>query len=470
MKRIFVIFILLTVSVFGQNTYTSNYWFTKIAAGTLNYADTANHNWTRVDSVIKSHWTIADSIRADLYTEHEYDGKHKSEVITWDNLATTAKSNMVQTSGNQNIAGLKTFIGGIGFGTSSRFLLGTYDTYNAQGELYRTGTPGADLITFFYGAGASYKDTIATHRYIRNNLASLANFVDLTSSQNIGGTKLITGKLGFSGAGILQIPTEIYTETQYALCGNSDMMFYYYSKYDYDSLLSYRLLRNYLNGYMTNSITPYTNDVYSLGTSTKRFRSIYGNYIVADTFVVSKIFSPIADTMEIVSGVLKINGQRLASYSTEGGLQLGEREKTLGAVYTDSLISDASLQISALGTGGNGVIELEAEAIYVNGQFHKEVQNVTITTTTFPTVTKSLVHMESDVNVTISTIPEPPVNKEGFILTIVMTGGAGFVTLSDNVDNLRLAGDFDMGLTDAISLMWYTGGEYWIEISRSNNN
>lgn len=411
MKKIFLIISLVSFLGYGQwakpSGYTTNYGYRLYSQGAKPGNDSLNQNWIDIDTTIK---VVYDSAQA--------------KVNRWT---------------NQTVAGIKTFS----------------DSLILSGNVNHKGIS---------------IDTIASRSWARDSLPTISGYVDLFNSQTVAGVKTLTGKLKFSGAGILQIPTEIYAENQYALCGNSNMMFYYYGKYDYDSLLSYRLLRNYLNGYMTNSITPYTNDVYSLGTSTKRFRSIYGNYIVADTFVVSKIFSPIADTMEIVSGVLKINGHRLASYSTEGGLQIGEREKTLGAVYTDSLISDASLQISALGTGGNGVIALNAEMIGVNGQFHKEVQNVTITTTTFPTVTKSLVHMESDVNVTISTIPRPSFNKEGFILTIVMTGGAGFVTLSDNVDNLRLAGDFDMGLTDAISLMWHTGSECWIEISRSNNN
>ena len=410
MKKIFLIISLVSFLGYGQwakpSGYTTNYGYRLYSQGAKPGNDSLNQNWIDIDTTIK---VVYDSAQA--------------KVNRWT---------------NQTVAGVKTFS----------------DSLILSGNVNHKGIS---------------IDTIASRSWARDSLPTISGYVDLFNSQTVGGVKTFTGKLKFSGAGILQIPTEIYAENQYALCGNSNMMFYYYSKYNYDSLLSYRLLRNYLNGYMTNSITPYTNDVYSLGTSTKRFRSIYGNYIVADTFVVSKIFSPIADTMEIVSGVLKINGQRLASYSTEGGLRIGEREKTLGAVYTDSLISNASLQISALGTGDNGVIELEAEAIWVNGQFHKEVQNVTITTT-FPTVTKSLVHMESNATVTISTIPKPPFNKEGFILTIVMVAGSGNVTMADNGDNLRLAGDFVMQETDALTLMWYAERGYWIEISRSNNN
>ncbi len=411
MKKIFLIISLVSFLGYGQwakpSGYTTNYGYRLYSQGAKPGNDSLNQNWIDIDTTIK---VVYDSAQA--------------KVNRWT---------------NQTVAGVKTFS----------------DSLILSGNVNHKGIS---------------IDTIASRSWARDSLPTISGYVDLFNSQTVGGAKTFTGKLGFSGAGRLQIPTEIYTETHYTLCGNSNMMFYYYGKYDYDSLLSYRLLRKYLNGYMTNSITPYINDVYSLGTSTKRFRSIYGNYIVADTFVVSKIFSPIADTMEIVSGVLKINGQRLASYSTGGGLQIGEREKTLGAVYTDSLISDADLQISALGTGDNGVIALDAKVIEVGGQFHKEVQNVTITTTTFPTVTKSLVHMESDETVTISTIPKPPVDKEGFILTIVMVAGGGNITMADNGDNLRLAGDFVMQETDALTLMWYTGGECWIEISRSNNN
>src|SRR5690606_11584455 len=113
LRKTLLFVILAVIGCYAQNTWTPNYYFTRIAQGTLNYAETLDNNWTLVDSVIKAKEDTINSVKADFYATHNYDGSHKDAVIFWDELSTSAKSNMVQTSGNQSgLSGIKTWTSG----------------------------------------------------------------------------------------------------------------------------------------------------------------------------------------------------------------------------------------------------------------------------------------------------------------------------------------------------------------------
>lgn len=187
MKRLFVLFILLSASIFAQNTYTSNYYITRIASGTLNWADTLNNNWTLVDAAIKLRQDSINSVKNNFYTQHKYDGTHQSEVITWDNLTATAKANIVQATGTQTVAGAKTFSDGISVGTEFK---NTASASTNAGSLWFTPTTYSELMF----RNSSANDTIPNKTWVRSN------YVGTATAQTISGAKTFSAGTTFSGS------------------------------------------------------------------------------------------------------------------------------------------------------------------------------------------------------------------------------------------------------------------------------
>lgn len=97
------------------------------ATGANAGSDSLNQNLIDIDSLLDAHQDTLDAIKADLYGISDYAGGYKDATIAWADLSSAAKSNIVQTSGTQNIAGPKTF-------TDRMYTDGIYpndpDTYN----------------------------------------------------------------------------------------------------------------------------------------------------------------------------------------------------------------------------------------------------------------------------------------------------------------------------------------------------
>ncbi|MFA5772965.1 MAG: hypothetical protein WC974_09570 [Thermoplasmata archaeon] len=186
MKKILALFVLLTVGTFAQGlgTYTPNYYLTKITTGTLNWADTLNGNWTKTDAAIKARQDTIDAVKADLYTEHGYNGVHQDNKLTLSMLQTAEKAKLVQTTGNQTITGVKNFNDGITVSGS----FGLYSTPQiGSGAMWFTPTTFSELM--FRSSTAD--DTIPNKAWVRANTASAANVVTLNNTQTITGTKYL---------------------------------------------------------------------------------------------------------------------------------------------------------------------------------------------------------------------------------------------------------------------------------------
>lgn len=97
------------------------------ATGANAGSDSLNQNLIDIDSLLDAHQDTLDAIKADLYGISDYAGGYKDATIAWADLSSAAKSNIVQTSGAQNIAGPKTFTDGM---YTDGIYPNTSDTYN----------------------------------------------------------------------------------------------------------------------------------------------------------------------------------------------------------------------------------------------------------------------------------------------------------------------------------------------------
>lgn len=97
------------------------------ATGANAGSDSLNQNLIDIDSLLDAHQDTLDAIKADLYGISDYAGGYKDATIAWADLSSAAKSNIVQTSGTQNIAGSKTFTDGM---YTDGIYPNTSDTYN----------------------------------------------------------------------------------------------------------------------------------------------------------------------------------------------------------------------------------------------------------------------------------------------------------------------------------------------------
>jgi hypothetical protein len=438
-------------------------------SGTINPGkDSLDANYSQIDAGVKANFDTINAIKADLYTQHNYDGTHKNAVIAWDMLATAAKSVIIQTTGNQSMAGLKTFTGGVGLGNNARFLLGTNAGGSVvQGELYRTGSAGADLLTFFYGT--NLKDTIASYRWIRANLPTLTDYVSLSTNQTIGGNKTFDNALGFSVTGRLVLPSGHTGFTKTLFTDNTQVLFKRTTGV-IDTLLSRSALRS-LNYF--NDLLPFSSDVYNIGGASYRWNNIYAKRVIADTFIVRNIQSedPAGIFISDVAGMTFKD-----SVYTIGARGNGSQA---GAVYSDTVGSPNTLVLQ----GRNGVkvdaptITLEADDnVRIAGIFARTWDIIESTTGTI-TPAHPIIYLEGSVDI-IDINPTDlftPGSLHGETLTLI--GNAG-VTAKAKHDagsfgtRLVLAGgaDFTFDRYDVLVLIYNKVESCWVEISRSNNN
>lgn len=442
MKKVILLLLVFTAYSYAQNAYTLHWYLTKIAAGTANYADTLNHNWDIVDSIGNATNDTISAVKGDLYAEHKYDGTHKDNTIRWTNLHTTDKNTYImQLSNNQTVNGLKTFGGGIAFSPSARFLLGTSTTYTAQGELYRTGTAGADLLTFWYGA--SLKDTLASRRWVRATYPTVANSVTTNTTQTITGRKTFVGNVYLDG--YVRIPQR-NEELPNMIWGNGSHV--YYSKtggsMDFDTLFTW----TDLTATSFYNLNPKYNEQGTVGYTGKRW--LGGNFksLQVETLVTSD-WRPASGETEInISGAVRISSDTL-------GLKIGSKIIPTDTIYAKAIYN------------ANDAVGIYGKGLYVDSSFYANpftINGITGTDTTI-TLLGYINWLESTTAATVNNLT-PPISKDGVMCIVV--GVDGGLTLVNATGNLKLQGDIILDKYDAITLMYDNGNSRWYEISRTD--
>ena len=285
MKIIIVLF-LLTQIVLGQSApsgYTTNYNLRLYSQGSNPGADSLNQNCIDADNSIKAAYDSAN--RQDYWTEQRF-------------------RTSVKFYGSASMQGT-------GFGWASNFTPSTLRTL---------GTTDGHLLWY----GLASVDTLATRSYLRSQIPTLANVVDLSSDQNVGGNKTFTRGVGFSSSGTLTLPiTNEYPPGAYlsnAIYGNQAYVFYTKtggSASNRDTLSTHNYLRNYLTA-SPQSIVPLTNYSRNLGTSSFRWDNTYTRRLYVDT-VIASVWQPApGDTVLISTRPIQVGG--LTIQNSDGGL------------------------------------------------------------------------------------------------------------------------------------------------------
>ncbi len=89
--------------------YTPYAGFRLYANGANAGADSLNQNLLDADSLLNAHQDTLNTLKAVVYNIIGYDGGIKNGSVSFDDLSTAAKANIVQTTGTQSIAGVKSF-------------------------------------------------------------------------------------------------------------------------------------------------------------------------------------------------------------------------------------------------------------------------------------------------------------------------------------------------------------------------
>ena len=462
MKKLLLIVFALTSLSFGQAKaydWTKNLQLKKFAAGTTGIADSLNWNTEKIDTGYKWNLDTINAVKADFYAQHNYSGAHQNNVITWNNLTAAMQAEIVRTSTAQAIAGNKTFTSGVAFGASAIMIAPTYAN-TTQGTLYRSASSGADLLFFNYGS--SLRDTIASQRWVRNNLSTLASAVLTTGSQNVGGAKTFTTGIDFGASAYFGLPSTNY-EYVNGLFGDQNNV--YFTKAgvtgDFDTLLSWT---DFQTIPIKRHLLPFTNNGYNIGSNSYRWGSGYFTNIYAGNIIYTNNIQPVgADTVVTIGGTAK----RIVDTDGKTIFEIQGATRRLGntAAPIDSLI----LKGGIVNTDTTNVLWISSKKVSINGIITYETESTNVTSGITLGVTRTHVELTPDDDYNIQTITDLNANKGGSMLYIVNMSASKTITLQDAVDNLQLAGDCTLAQYDSITLIYSGTASAWIELSRSDN-
>jgi len=202
LRKIFIVIavLMLAGSTYAQyatpTSYTSFLGLRNYAQGANPGADSLNANNNQIDNFAKASDDTMAAVKADVYSVISYSGGIIDGTVMWADMSTSAKAEVVQTTGTQSIAGTKTFTNniyanGIYTNTDLTYNLGKkeerwktlYVGRVLTDNLYIKNSAGDDSASISYDAGVidfgSNKITVDT---VEANLGD-ANVLSLVNYQ-----------------------------------------------------------------------------------------------------------------------------------------------------------------------------------------------------------------------------------------------------------------------------------------------
>jgi len=140
LRKIFIVIavLMLAGSTYAQyatpTSYTSFLGLRNYAQGANPGADSLNANNNQIDNFAKASNDTMAAVKADVYSVISYSGGIIDGTVMWADMSTSAKSEIVQTTGTQSIAGTKTltdywFAEGFYPSADNTYRLGLYPSY-----------------------------------------------------------------------------------------------------------------------------------------------------------------------------------------------------------------------------------------------------------------------------------------------------------------------------------------------------
>lgn len=400
MKILFLVIILISTGLAqfdAPSGYTTNYNLRKWSQGARAGADSINANWDLVDAIVKARQDTIDNTIGKYWKAN-----------TWG--ATNTFSAGVSIVGQLTLAG----------------------AISHRGQTI---------------------DTTASRTWVRDNLPTIGGYVDLTSTQTIGGAKFFSTALSFGSSGIFILPQTLGSLGTNSMAYSGGWVTWRGAGTGVtDTLISFRNLRDSINNLITNSNLTFTG------------------------------FTSFPDTVNI-QNVIQIgnaagnNGSIDFWYNTFGPLmsyktKLAKADETNGTIYLPNMYgsTDTLMHRDDLKTGGLdarlGDVVITGDTRF-DGMVRNTPQVVTSTGDFAATSSLILIALKSTGEVEFIT---GAVNGE--TITIINTTTDNY-TILGNVwgapSGSVLGSNIVLGQGDSATLVYYGANEQWIPIAVRDN-